>query len=596
MSITPGKFTVGDYLAERLAQIGIRHHFVVPGDYNLILLDKLQAHPDLTEIGCANELNCSMAAEGYARANGASVCVVTYSVGAISAMNGTGSAYAENLPLILVSGSPNTNDAGQFHLLHHTLGKLDYSYQLEMAQKVTCCAVAVHRAEEAPRLIDRAIRAALLARKPCYIEIPTNLSGATCVRPGPISAITEPVYSDQAALAAAADDAAIYLKGKLKPMILVGPKVSRAGADKALLKLAEAMGCAVAVQPAAKGMFPEDHPQFVGIFWGQVSTKAADAILNWADAIICAGCVFNDYSTVGWTAMPSIPLMKADSEHVTFPGSHFSRVRLGEFLDHLATEVQYNNSTMIEYNRLRPDPFVVHEAAEDSDLTRKEIQRQLQPLVTSNTTLFIETGDSWFNGTQLDLPRGAGYEIEMQWGHIGWSIPASFGYAVRYPERRTICVVGDGSFQVTAQEVSQMVRFNLPITILLINNRGYTIEVEIHDGSYNKIKNWDYALLMQAFNSTDGHGLSFRANTPGELKSALATAAEHKAGPVLIEASIHQDDCRESTTSTGRLAQDTTTLSFREKVIEGVYDGKGSLGGYAFCSHITGIRKDEAAH
>ncbi|KAK7734219.1 hypothetical protein SLS53_007867 [Cytospora paraplurivora] len=543
MSATPAKFTVGDYLAERLAQIGIRHHFVVPGDYNLILLDKLSAHPDLTEIGCANELNCSMAAEGYARANGPSACVVTYSVGGISALNGTGSAYAENLPLILISGSPNTNDLGQFHVLHHTLGKLDYNYQLEMAEKVTCCAVAIHRAEDAPRKIDRAIRAALLARKPCYIEIPTNLSGATCVRPGPVSAVTDPVYSDQAALAAAADCAADYLKGKLKPLILVGPKLARAGADKALIKLADAMGCAVAVQPAAKGMFPEDHPQFVGVFWGQVSTKAADAILNWADAIICAGCVFNDYSTVGWTAMPNIPLMKADSDHVIFPGSHFSRVRLGEFLDHLSTQVEYNNSTMIEYNRLRPDPYVVHEAAESDELTRKEIQRQLQPLVTPNTTLFIETGDSWFNGTQLDLPKGAGYEIEMQWGHIGWSIPASFGYAVRYPERKTICVVGDGSFQVTAQEVSQMVRFNLEVIILLVNNRGYTIEVEIHDGSYNKIKNWNYALLMQAFNDTDGKGVSFQANTAGELKDAIAAAQAHKGGPALIECAIHQDDC-----------------------------------------------------
>lgn len=543
MTSTPGKFTVGDYLAERLAQVGVRHNFVVPGDYNLVLLDKLQAHPDLKEVGCANELNCSLAAEGYARANGVAACVVTYSVGAISAMNGTGSAYAENLPLILISGSPNTNDAGQFHLLHHTLGKLDYSYQFEMAQKVTCCAVAINRAEEAPRLIDRALRAALLSRKPCYIEIPTNLSGAGCVRPGPISAVTEPVTSDAGALRAAADKAAEYLSGKLKPMILVGPKVSRCFAGDALVKLAEAMGCAVAIQPAAKGMFPEDHPQFVGCFWGQVSTLAADAILNWADAIICAGCVFNDYSTVGWTAMPNIPLMKCDMDHVTYPGAHFSRVRLSEFLDHLSTEVQFNDSTMVEYNRLRPDPFVVHTAAEEDELTRKEIQRQLQQLVTSDTTLFIETGDSWFNGTQLKLPRGAGYEIEMQWGHIGWSVPASFGYAMRHPDRRTICVCGDGSFQVTAQEVSQMVRFNLPITILLINNRGYTIEVEIHDGSYNKIKNWDYAMLMHAFNSTDGKGISFVANTAGELKDAIAKANEHKDGPALIECSIHQDDC-----------------------------------------------------
>lgn len=70
-------FPVGDYLAERLSQIGIVHHPVVPGDYNLILLDKLQAHPKLQEIGCTNELNCSLAAEGYARANGVAACVVT---------------------------------------------------------------------------------------------------------------------------------------------------------------------------------------------------------------------------------------------------------------------------------------------------------------------------------------------------------------------------------------------------------------------------------------------------------------------------------------------------------------------------------------
>ncbi|KAK3689362.1 thiamine diphosphate-binding protein [Podospora appendiculata] len=543
MSSQPKKFTVGDYLAERLAQIGIRHHFVVPGDYNLILLDKLQAHPQLTEIGCANELNCSMAAEGYARANGASVCVVTFSVGAISAFNGTGSAYAENLPLILVSGGPNTNDASQFHILHHTLGNSDYTYQLEMAKKITCCAVAIPRAEEAPRLIDRAIRAAILSRKPCYIEIPTNLAGATCVRPGPISAVTEPIASDRDALKAACAAAADYLDGKLKPVILVGPKLRRAGAEKELLKLAEAMGCAVAVQPAAKGMFPEAHPQYVGTFWGQVSTDAADSIVHWADALICVGTIFNDYSTVGWTAVPDIPLMAAEIDHVTYPGAHFSRVRLSEFLEGLAADVTYNNNTMLEYNRLRPDPRQVHTAAPEDALTRKEVTRQVQGILTSNSTLFVETGDSWFNGIGLTLPAGAQFEIEMQWGHIGWSIPASFGYAMHFPTRRTIVMVGDGSFQVTAQEVSQMVRYKVPITILLINNRGYTIEVEIHDGSYNKIKNWDYALLVQAFNSTDGHAKGLLANTAGELVTALREAEEHKGGPTLIECTIDQDDC-----------------------------------------------------
>jgi pyruvate decarboxylase len=544
-------FTVGDYLAERLVQIGIRHHFVVPGDYNLILLDKLGGKldlfgkPALIEVGCANELNCSMAAEGYARANGAAACVVTYSVGALSAFNGTGSAYAENLPLILISGSPNTNDAGQFHLLHHTLGTSDFTYQLEMAKKITCCAVAIDRASDAPRLIDRALHAALQAKKPAYIEIPTNLAGAPCMRPGPISAVLEPVSSNAAMLAATIGEAAAYLHGKQKIAILVGPKLRRAGpeAEEALLKLAEAMGCTVAVQPAAKGMFPEDHPQYTGVFWGQVSTLAADSIINWADAILCVGTVFTDYSTVGWTAMPSVPLMVAEMDHVTFPGSTFGRVRLCDFLGGLANQVDRNAATMVEYHRLRPDPVLIHVAGENDALSRKEIQRQVQPMLDADTTLFVETGDSWFNGIQMKLPKGADFEIEMQWGHIGWSIPASFGYALSKPERKVITMVGDGSFQVTAQEVSQMVRWKLPIIILLINNKGYTIEVEIHDGLYNRIKNWDYAALVQAFNSTDGNAASCRVETGGELASAIEMAKGHKDGPTLIECVIHQDDC-----------------------------------------------------
>ena len=536
-------FTVGDYLAERLAQIGVRRHFVVPGDYNLILLDKLQAHPDLSELGCANELNCSLAAEGYARAQGVAACVVTYSVGAFSAFNGVGSAYAENLPLILISGAPNTNDSADFHLLHHTLGTSNFTYQFEMAQKITCCAVAVTRAQDAPRLIDQAIRTALLAKKPAYIEIPTNLAGAMCSRPGPISAVVDPVLSDETSLAAAIDCAVQYLRGKQKPIILVGPKLRRAGAETELLRLAEAMGCAVAVQPAAKGFFPEDHKQFTGVFWGQVSTLAADSILNWADTVLCVGTLFSDYSTVGWTALPSVPLMIFEMDHVILPGTTYNRVRLCDFLSGLAKTVDRYESTMIEYGYLRPDPQLVHVPGPDQLLSRKETARQVQELLSSDTTIFVDTGDSWFNGIQMKLPKGAVFEIEMQWGHIGWSIPASFGYAIAKPERNVIAMLGDGAFQMTAQEVSQMVRYKVPVIIFLINNKGYTIEVEIHDGLYNRIKNWDYALLVQAFNSTDGQANGFRVSTGRELAEAIEKARAHNDGPTLIECVIDQDDC-----------------------------------------------------
>src|ERR1700746_3836961 len=181
-------YTVGSYLAARLLQIGLEHHFAVAGDFNLVLLDQLLTNKELEQVYCCNELNCGYSAEGYARACGAAAAVVTFSVGGLSAINALGGAYAENLPVILVSGAPNTNDRATEHLIHHTLATHDWSYQLEIAKKLTCAAVAVTSAEDAPHQIDYAIRSALREKKPAYIEIACNIAAAPCGAPGTASA------------------------------------------------------------------------------------------------------------------------------------------------------------------------------------------------------------------------------------------------------------------------------------------------------------------------------------------------------------------------------------------------------------------------
>ena len=101
-------YTVGSYLAARLSQIGLKHHFAVAGDFNLVLLDQLLTNKDLEQVYCCNELNCGYSAEGYARACGAAAAVVTFSVGGLSAINAIGGAYAENLP-----GHPGVRRAQQ---------------------------------------------------------------------------------------------------------------------------------------------------------------------------------------------------------------------------------------------------------------------------------------------------------------------------------------------------------------------------------------------------------------------------------------------------------------------------------------------------
>ena len=537
-------YTVGTYLATRLEQIGLKHHFAVAGDYNLVLLDQLLLNKKIEQIYCCNELNCSFAAEGYARANGAAACVVTYSVGALTAFDGLAGAYSEDLPVILISGSYNTNDVAANHLLHHTLATRDLHYQLDFARRITCEAVSITHPEETPYLIDKAIRAALREKKPAYIEIPCNLADAPCAAPGPASTLFEAPRSDSDSLHAAVKAAAELLGHAVKPVLLGGPKLRPFEAMANFHALAEALGCGVALMPSAKSLFPEQHEQFIGIYLGASSSPGCGEIVDSADVVLAAGPLFTDYTTTGWTAQCAEKrLIQVDPDRVRVAGKTFSGIYLNEFLGALAKVAKLNPATLVAFNRTRIEAETTPMATPDAPLTRVEMCRQIQGVINADTTLLVETGDSWFNGMKMKLPDGARFEIEMQWGHIGWSVPATFGYAVKATDRRIVLMVGDGSFQLTAQEVCQMVRHKLPVIIFLVNNHGYTIEVEIHDGPYNDIKNWDYAGLMKVFNAADGAGLGLFASNGGELAAAIEKALAHTGGPTLIECSIERDDC-----------------------------------------------------
>src|SRR5580693_10014559 len=315
---------------------------MVPGDYNLVLLDELLTNENLEQIGCCNELNAAYAAEGYARANGAGAVLTTYNVGAYSALNGVAGAYAERLPVIFVSSGPNTNDAGENHILHHTMGTHEFFDQYEVCRQVTCAAVRIQHPDNAPALIDEAISTALRERKPAYIEIACNLSAAPCPEPAPIDTLLASTMlswqpTSARALTAALGRASELIDDAKKPILLAGAHLRSYGAIDAFRELAEALGCAVAVMPNAKGFFSEDHPQYIGVYWGDVSSPGCEAIVSWADLVFAAGPVFTDYSTEGWTALPAPNrLISVSPRHVRLPEAEFTNVAMADFLSNLA--------------------------------------------------------------------------------------------------------------------------------------------------------------------------------------------------------------------------------------------------------------------
>ncbi|WVZ16124.1 hypothetical protein V8G54_009106 [Vigna mungo] len=546
-AITSTEATLGRHLARRLVQVGVTDVFSVPGDFNLTLLDHLIAEPKLTNIGCCNELNAGYAADGYARCRGVGACVVTFTVGGLSVINAIAGAYSENLPVICIVGGPNTNDFGTNRILHHTIGLPDFSQELRCFQTVTCYQAVVNNIEDAHEMIDTAISTCLKESKPVYISISCNLPGIphpTFSRE-PVPFSLSPRLSNKLGLEAAVEAAAGFLNKAVKPVMVGGPKLRVAKACEAFVDLADACGYPFAVMPSAKGLVPEYHPHFIGTFWGAVSTAFCAEIVESADAYLFAGPIFNDYSSVGYSL-----LLKKEKAIIVQPdrvvisnGPAFGCILMKDFLTALAKRLEHNNTAYENYARIFvPDGKPLK--AEPAEPLRVNILfKHVQEMLSGETAVIAETGDSWFNCQKLKLPKGCGYEFQMQYGSIGWSVGATLGYAQAVRPKRVISCIGDGSFQVTAQDVSTMIRNEQNPIIFLINNGGYTIEVEIHDGPYNVIKNWNYTALIDAIHNGDGKCWTSKVTCEEELIEAIQTATgEKKDCLCFIEVIVHKDD------------------------------------------------------
>ena len=536
------KTSIGGYLAKRLEEIGVKHYFTVPGDYNLILLDEFLKNKNLEMISCCNELNAGYAADGYARAKGIGVVVTTFSVGALSALNAVAGSYSEDLPVIIISGGPNTNSEPENQTLHHTLGKVHYQYQRDIFSHVCSEAVVVKHKKVAPYQIDVAIKECLRTRKPVYIEIPCNIAGLDINKPRQFRFFDEPT-SDPAALKQAVEHAADFLNSVQKPILVAGVKLRPWNAIESFKKFADSSDYAVASMPNAKGFFPEDHKNYLGTYWGQVSSPGVSEILESSHAYLFAGPTFTDYTTTGYTTLINQEkLINVGPDYVKLPDGTYNHVYINEFLKSLAKKIKPNNTNVKAFNRIKTEPAKEHPVKTKEVLTTRRMFAIIQSFINSKTAVIAETGDSWFNGLKLDLPGGSKFEIQMQYGSIGWSVGATLGHSLGMPEKRVMAFIGDGSFQLTAQEISTMIRYKLNPIIFLINNGGYTIEVEIHDGPYNNIKNWKYSELVDVFNAEDGNGISFKVETEGELQDAIKKSLKHK-GLCFIEVASDRDDC-----------------------------------------------------
>lgn len=216
--------------------------------------------------------------------------------------------------------------------------------------------------------------------------------------------------TNQMGLEAAVEEAVIFLNKAVKPVMVGGPKLRVANAGKAFVELADSSGYAVAVMPSAKGQVPENLPHFIGTYWGAVSTAFCAEIVESADAYLFAGPIFNDYSSVGYSL-----LLKKEKAIIVQPdrvtignGPAYGCVLMKDFLVALAKRLKRNTTAYENYHRI----FVAEGhplKAEPNEALRVNVMFQhIQKMLSGETAVIAETGDSWFNCQKLKLPFGCG--------------------------------------------------------------------------------------------------------------------------------------------------------------------------------------------
>ncbi|MBG0962360.1 alpha-keto acid decarboxylase family protein [Bacillus sp. SRB1LM] len=538
------QYTVSTYLLDRLSELGIEHIFGVPGDYNLAFLDDVIAHENVEWIGNCNELNAAYAADGYARIKGIAALITTFGVGELSAINGIAGSYAENVPVIKITGTPPTTVMENGALVHHTLGDGKFDHFSNMYREITVAQSKLtpeHAAEE----IDHVLRACWSAKRPVHIQLPIDVYNKPINKPTePI--LHKPVVSNKDALDKMLLHATSKINSAKKPVILADFEVDRFHAKEYLYQFVEKTGFPIATLSMGKGIFPEKHSQFIGIYTGDVSSPYLRKRIDESDCIISIGVKLTDTITGGFTQdFTKEQVIEIHPYTVKIIDKKYGPVVMKDVLQQLSNVIEHRNEETLDIKPFISESLSITEKFNPKPqmVTQKRFWQQIYHFLQENDVLLAEQGTPFFGSATIPLPNNTTYVVQPLWGSIGYTLPALLGTQLANVSRRNILIIGDGSFQLTVQELSTILRQNLNPIIFLINNNGYTVERAIHGQNepYNDIQMWDYTKLANVFGSKE-KSLTCKVENEIELAEVLTDITLNNKQLIFIEVVMSQGD------------------------------------------------------
>jgi indolepyruvate decarboxylase len=527
--------SIGGYLIQRLQEYGIGHVFGIPGDYVLSFYTLLEQSP-LVTVGCTREDCAGFAADAYARVHGMGALCVTYCVGGLSVCNSIAGAYAEKSPVVMITGSPGLRERERNPLLHHMVR--NFRTQYDVFEKLCCAGTELADPLTAFSEIDRVLATCARYKRPVYLEIPRDM---VHVKPPVAPKYESPqTVSDTRALHEAVDETVRRIEAARQPVIILGVEVHRFGLQDDVVKLAEASGIPMAATMLGKGVVAETHPLYMGLYSGALGREEITKYVEGSDCVLMLGTFMTDINLGIYTAeLDMSDCILVTSEQLRIRHHHFHDVTLPDFVKTLAARKPRPKSPPPKApTEFWKEPFTLRPKER---ITISRMIDRLDEQLDGETVVIADVGDALFASTELTTRGRTEFLSPAYYTSMGFAVPAALGVHMGRPAARAVAIVGDGAFQMTGMELSNLVRHKFPAIVIVLDNGGYGTERLLHPGQweFNDIHPWQYYKLPEVL----GGGKGYQVRTEGEFDAALAAAWKDTSGPSILQVMLDPKDC-----------------------------------------------------
>ncbi|MBI4291763.1 MAG: thiamine pyrophosphate-binding protein [Betaproteobacteria bacterium] len=539
-SVSASQGLASDAVVDALVEEGVKFVFGMTGDTILPIIDAIYRRRDkIRYITTRVEMSAVAMADGYSRVTGG-LGVATMHVGpaVANAVLGTWTAGKDNVPVMVLSAN----------LDRYRLGR-DLWHEFDVVgvfKKFTKFSEQMMEAKDARRLMRTAMQAALsglpgavhidfpkdLLAQPADIES-SDLSLKGGSRMGYVTRSMRPE-------AAAVEQAVALLAGAKNPVVIVGRGVTWSKAHAELVRFADALSIPVVAVEMGRGNMPEDHELACGLL-GHFGQTTANTMLNEADVVLGLSCQFRNVNTINWQLVPSgATIIQVEADPVDL-GRQYA-VQLGiqadckSFLEDALAIVASKKLSRAAADRARAvSTIAAYKKKErgiyfNADLESKPIKPQLivkvlEKVAKKDAIYVVGAGHNTHFSNFLPIYRPDSYHCASGTGSMAWAFAAALGMKLAHPERQVIVPIGDGDFSMNAQEIETAVRENIPVTVVIYNDKSFGALRIFQKGYYgdrqlgSEYGETDFVKLAEAYGA-----VGFRVDDPKDLEPVVVKA------------------------------------------------------------------------